>query len=579
MWYLGALTDCRGPLSGDGIVLVDRDHRVAYYNPQVAHLVNIPLGRLVGRQLSEILPAEFCDSLKEGRPVVRTVPTDSSVLLLAYEPTPLGQLAGCLFIRDVGAHQKLARKVTVLQAEAKHLCCLACEPPVELFITDGAGITLHVSNSERLYGVPESALVGRSVRELEREGYFFPSLTPLVQTAKQPVTVLQETKTGRKIMCRSSPILNPDGTIRFIVTVSWDVTELYYIKQQLTEIEDCMQRLPTPPSQDTPEKVVVAHSPEMREVVRSIRQIARFDSTVLLEGESGTGKDMLARLLHKLSRRKDGPFVKVNCGAIPETLMESELFGYAPGAFTGAQRTGKKGLLETANFGTLMLDEVDSLPFHLQAKLLHVVQDREFVPVGGVKPHALDVRIVAATNKHLRALVERGEFREDLYFRLAVVPVYIPPLRERREDILPLAAHFLESLRQRYGIVKRLDESARTPLLEYDWPGNVRELENVLERCVVTLPGQTITAEGLLSCLRSAELARAAGESLRDPEFSIEKVANETSMGDRIAEVEKKLLVEALQSGGSTRKAAEKLGVSQSTVVRKMKRFGLSPLN
>lgn len=313
----------------------------------------------------------------------------------------------------------------------------------------------------------------------------------------------------------------------------------------------------------------VVKSPVMIKVIQNIRRIALFDSTVLLTGETGTGKGALASLLHRLSPRKTGEFVHVNCGAIPEHLMESEFFGYMPGSFTGANKGGKKGLVELAQGGILFLDEVDCLPLNLQAKLLHLIQEREFMPVGGIKKVNVDVRFAAATNKDLLKLIEEGHFREDLYYRLNVVPIVIPPLRERKEEILPLALCFLDRLCQRYGVEREFSTSAVKVLLNYQWPGNVRELENVIERCAVTSASSCITADLLQEYLQEPRVKA-------PPSQTSAKAAVSSNLNIKVEKLEKAVLEDALRKYGSTRKAAAHLGINQSTVVRKMKKYGIT---
>jgi len=237
---------------------------------------------------------------------------------------------------------------------------------------------------------------------------------------------------------------------------------------------------------------IVAESPQMRAVLETARKVAPFDTTVLITGESGTGKEMVARFIHKNSRRKDKPFVAVNCGAIPSDLLESELFGYKKGAFTGAT-SDKKGLIEEADGGTVFLDEIGELPIGLQVKLLRVIQEGEIKPLGSARPKKVNVRFITATNRDLEEEIKKGNFREDLYYRINVMPIHIPPLRERKEDIIPLARFFLKKYSSKYGLgEKRLSKEAEEKLLSYSFRGNVRELENIIERAVLTAEGEVI---------------------------------------------------------------------------------------
>ncbi len=314
---------------------------------------------------------------------------------------------------------------------------------------------------------------------------------------------------------------------------------------------------------------VVAYSVEMERVLQLAAKVAPVDSTVLIMGESGVGKEVVARFIHAQSRRASGPFVTINCGAIPPNLLESELFGYEAGAFTGARREGKPGMIEMAARGTLFLDEISELPQDLQVKLLQVIQQRRLTRVGGVKPTDVDIRIIAATNRDLPAMVRRGEFRPDLYYRLNVVPIVVPPLRERRDDVVPLVYHFLGRLNEAHGLRKTISEAAREALARYSWPGNVREVENLIERLVVTCEADEIDIGDLPQHVREGGPATTASASV--------VVAGLMPLRKAVEEVERQLIELALAEHSSTHKVARALGVNQSTIVRKLRKYGARP--
>ncbi len=270
-------------------------------------------------------------------------------------------------------------------------------------------------------------------------------------------------------------------------------------------------------------------------------------------------------MIHSASPRKDKPLMKISCAAIPEQLLESELFGYTEGAFTGAKKSGRPGLFEMSDKSTLLLDEIGEMPLGLQAKLLRVVQEKQCLRIGSSDPVSVDVRILAATNRDLKQMVSRKEFRKDLFFRLNVVPVHIPPLRERKESIAEFVRRFLKKLNKKYGYDKTFSPKTMDCLYDYDWPGNVRELENLIERMVVVTPGREITLENL-----PAELTEASQSTLL-PRY------HQTSLRAAMDEFEKKIISQVLKEQGSTRKAARVLGVNQSTIVRKAKRYGIPP--
>jgi DNA-binding NtrC family response regulator len=319
---------------------------------------------------------------------------------------------------------------------------------------------------------------------------------------------------------------------------------------------------------------LLVYSAAMRQVAKTLRKVARFETTVLVLGESGVGKELVSRALHDLGSRAAKPFVAVNCGAIPEGLIESELFGHARGAFTDA-KGDKPGLFEAAAGGTLFLDEIGELPISVQVKLLRALQEREIRRVGETQARPVDVRVVAATSRALEQMVEDGEFREDLYYRLAVMPLRIPPLRERREDIAVLADHFLTTINERLGTqVEGLDADAQRVLLAYDWPGNVRELENTLEHAAVLAEGPRISPEELPERLRRQRAQKpedpsVAGFALRfsDEDLSVKRAARR---------VERELILRALeQTAGNRTHAAKLLDLSHRALLYKIRDYDL----
>jgi len=281
------------------------------------------------------------------------------------------------------------------------------------------------------------------------------------------------------------------GALHYITKpINYD--ELQHIVNKALEISSLKEEVKT--LKDLLFEDIVAESKKMKEILETAKKVAPFDATVLITGESGTGKEVLAKFIHKNSKRKDKPFIAINCGAIPDELLEAELFGYKKGAFTGAS-SDKKGLIEEADGGTILLDEIGDLPLNLQVKLLRLLQEGEIKPLGSSKTKKVDVRFIAATNQNLEQLVKEGKFREDLYYRLNVIKIHIPPLKERKEDILPLTKFFIKKYSMKYNIKpKTLSEKAISELLSYDWPGNVRELENTIERLVLMTSGDIINS-------------------------------------------------------------------------------------
>ncbi|MDO8956702.1 MAG: sigma-54 dependent transcriptional regulator [Deltaproteobacteria bacterium] len=352
------------------------------------------------------------------------------------------------------------------------------------------------------------------------------------------------------------------------ITKPFDVEELKLIAQKALESRDLRRenrRLQGEVEERYHFDNIIGKSKEMRDIYATIRQIAEKNSTVLIHGESGTGKELVARAIHYNSQRKNKPFVAVNCAAIPETLIESELFGHEKGAFTDAQ-TRRIGHFELADQGTLFLDEVSELILPTQAKILRALQERDFVRVGGGKTISVDVRLISATNKNLEELMARGAFRSDLFYRINVVPVTIPPLRKRKEDILLLAKHFLD---KHAGVgKKKISPEAMDILIAYDWPGNVRELENIIERIVVLTTSDTITPDDVPSSLKTESRVELIKLGVLDGRISFE---------DAEKEFERDIIIEALKKSNFVQtRAADLLGMSRRILKYKMDKYSIA---
>jgi TyrR family helix-turn-helix protein len=361
---------------------------------------------------------------------------------------------------------------------------------------------------------------------------------------------------GKIVLYVCIPILRTDGDVDFIISVARDLSDVMRLKSKISKLTTDLEYLKNLQYDDS----FIGSSPAMARVKYLISQAAASDATILISGETGTGKEVVAREIFTKSTRRDKPYIRINCSAIPESLFESELFGYEKGAFTGAQNTGKMGLLEMANGGTILFDEIEELPLAMQAKLLRALQENEIIRVGGNEVVKLDVRVIASTNKNLGEMVEEGTFRRDFYYRLNVVPIQLPPLRERKEDIVALVGTFLDRFNKKYKKSKFFESAALLQLESYEWPGNVRDLEHTVERLVVIGDQPEINGEDV-------ELA-IHGEH-------ISPVREQMKLQDMMDSYERRLLESAVKKYRSSRKVAEALGVSQPTVLRKMKRLNV----
>ncbi len=478
-----------------------------------------------------------------------------------------GKIGGVVTAAEAVAF--LAVKVEELESELSAVINCSSD---EIVMTDGRGNLLRANAVfEDNFGVKLSAVIGKNVEDLEKEKVFFPSAARLAIEEKGTRTVIQTHRDGRKLLATGTPAFNQNGSIFRVIVNTRDITRLNKLKQQLEEAELLTNRY----RQELIElhggykggKEIVAYSPAFFEVIKVAQRIAAADSTVMLTGESGSGKGVIARYIHNCSRRSKKPFTVVNCGAIPENLLESELFGYEGGAFTGARKEGKIGKLELANEGTIFLDEIAELPLHLQVKLLQVIQEGVINRIGGAKEILLNLRFIAATNRDIAKNVEEGKFRDDLYFRLNVIPLHVPPLRERHLDIKPLTEQILANLRRRYGQYKTFSPEAYRCLELYHWPGNVRELQNLIERLMVVVDEDLIEVEHLPHYLTDE----------KEPQYRVGASGTELqSLKSAREQMEKDLFSEALRRYRTTYEIAEALQVDQSTVVRKLQKYKLT---
>jgi PAS domain S-box-containing protein len=555
-----------------GVMMVDLQGFIIACNKSARELLGIR-GDIIGEKALEVLPnSEMYKVFETGSALLNSkVDVGKKRLIASYKPVVridkiVGVVASFQDITDIDA---VVQELEVVKELNRELQAIFDSSYDEIFVTDGDGNTLRVNKAgERFYGVKAEEIVGMNVNQLEQLGFFSPSITPQIIKEKRRITSVQTTKSGKKLIVTGNPMFDQEGNIIRIVTNSRDITELSNLRQRLEETEKLMENYRVELAKLRKERLksidIIGRSSTMKHILELAEKVALVDSTVLIEGESGVGKGVIASKIHQLSKRCERPFITVNCGAIPENLIESELFGYEGGAFTGAKKEGKKGLIEMANGGTLFLDEIGELPLNLQVKLLHVIQEKRLMKVGGGESIDVNVRILAATNRNIQHLIKERKFREDLYYRLNVVPVVVPPLRHRKEDIPALIDNFLEAISEKYEIHKKVSSEARELLTAYNWPGNVRELENLIERLVVTIDAHEIMPGHLPDYILHSD-------------GSSEKVfvLDICSMRNATEQVERQLLQKALVKFRNTYRMANALEVDQSTIVRKMQRYGI----
>jgi len=433
----------------------------------------------------------------------------------------------------------------------------------EIYVTNAEGIVIYVNSAvERHCGVKAEEIIGKSSQEISDSKLWGPRVSPIAIKRKRSFTLEQTTRTGKTLLTTATPIWDEEGNLELVVENSRDITETQGIRFELNKSMQLLARYKNEVEvlrkKELHHPNFICHNKRMTDLLELAQRIAGVESTVLLQGESGTGKGIVAKYIHENSLRKSGPFIPINCATIPSELMEPELFGYTKGAFTGANESGKMGLIELASEGTLFLDEIGELPMKMQAKLLQVLQDNQYFKVGGREVQKANCRIIAATNRNLREMVDKGEYREDLYYRLNIFEIVIPPLRERQEEIIPMINHFLDKFNNKYKVSHQISQRCLNILANYSWPGNVRELENTIERLAVVVPETII-------------------ESSHLPEHFHDGIVKEKSMAipprqlpleEAINEVEKTLIEKAYKELGSSYEVAKALHTSQSKASR-----------
>jgi len=440
-----------------------------------------------------------------------------------------------------------------------------------ILVTDGEGNVLLVNQSYvRHTDIQKEELLGHNVRELINPVWMKNSVALLAIEQQKPVSMHHTTRNNKNIMVTGTPIFDADNDIKKVVVNTRDISEIYNLREELIKARE-MEKIYFDQINNDKEnsmfgwnKDIVIANPKMREIYSLAKKVCNFNAPVLISGESGVGKEMLAKFIHTGSAlRKDKPFVAVNCGAIPENLLESELFGYAEGSFTGALKGGKQGLFEAANGGTLVLDEIGEMSPNLQVKLLRVLETRTVSKVGSAEPIPVDIFLIAMTNRNLDEMVEKGTFREDLYYRLNVINIKIPPLRERKDEILPLSLRFLNHFNKQYGQNKTLTYEVIQEFLDHPWQGNTRQLKNVIENMVVVSNNEYL--------------------QLNDVPWLAGKIPKEEildrsimSLQELLDSYERSILERMKVKQMRTREIARILKIDQSTVVRKLQKYGLS---
>ena len=441
-----------------------------------------------------------------------------------------------------------------------------------IYITDNLGKTLFVNDAFlSLSGLSRDKIIGKTVYELRRTSILPNSCCSKVIETKSTVFTINNYTEGQKCLVSGSPIFDDEGNLIRTIAVIRDVSELDKIMKNISIKEGLTIKnskfINDNYTHISKDNKFISNNEIVKNIYQRVDKVASFDSTILILGETGVGKDFLASYIYNRSNKKNkGKFVKINCGAVPENLLESEFFGYEEGAFSGAQKGGKKGLFEEANNGVLFLDEIGDMPYALQVKLLNAINDKFFYRIGGVKPIEFNAKIIAATNAELKQLVDKKKFRNDLYYRLNVVNFVLPPLRHRKEDIIPLSQEFIEYYNNKYSKNTYFSADCIEKFIAYDWPGNIREMKNIIERLVLITDTPCINKNLFKEQLIIGE---------KDMSYNYEKVYenNTKTLKDRVEEFEKDEILKTLATSKSLKSAAAILNIDISTLVRKKQKY------
>ena len=560
--------------SHNGIMVMNCDGIILIYNKAAKRIFNFGDVDLVGSNFKDVHPFAWADLeaiTRTGQPQIGKKIVLPQATIIANR-TPIyqnEQVVGIISVfQDVSEHEKIIAQLSKYQKLHEELEAIFESSYDGIYVTDGNAKTLRVNKSyERITGLSRKNLIGKNMKSLVANNTFDNSVTLEVLQQNKPITLMQKVKNGKQVIVTGTPVFSEDNNISFVVTNVRDISELNELKIELDEARKMSsffyESLQEYNEVDHAIRDLVVKSQAMIRVVQKAIKVAKVEASVLITGESGVGKSMLAKLIHKMSPRKEQPFVKINCGAIPQSLMESELFGYEKGAFTGALSTGKIGLIEAAHKGTVFFDEIAELKPEMQVKLLEVIEEKKFKRVGSTASTTVDVHIIAATNQNLSEQIRDGRFREDLYYRLNVVPISIPPLRQRREDIPALAESILERINRSKKLNKQIDPVVFELLRQYDYPGNVRELINTIERMIILSEGESLVSSDLPSEIRT------------HCTMHTDILADQTPLKDALENYESQLLRKVLEKSDSIGQAAGLLKIHPTTLWRKMTKFKL----
>jgi len=558
----------------NGVIVTDGNGVITHINRRSEKFLEIDAGRHVGKQIADVLPLtgrSIHQCLTSGQAIFgHQVLGKKAKIVLNVAPIQRQKdiIGAVCNFQELSIFEASARNLASYRQLNRQLETIFNASSDGIWVCDGQGVVIAVNRaSEILNGIKARDVIGHSVGDLLDSKVFDQSVTRLVLDCGCRQTVMQHIgKTGKSLLSTGTPVTDDSGEIFLVVVNERDMTELNMLRRQIEQsreiTEKYKEKLADLSLLELQRNEIIAESGKMRQILQMSLKLSRIDaSNILILGESGTGKGLLAKMIHKNSTRCKNPFVEINCAALPENLLEAELFGYEKGAFTGASERGKIGLFELAQGGTLFLDEIGDMPMALQAKLLKYLDDQEIRRIGGTRAIKVECSTIAATNQDLSAMVKQRKFREDLYYRLNSFILRIPPLRERPEDVSGLVRFYLSKYNRKYKCAKSIHSGVIQLLERHAFPGNVRELKNIIENAVVMSDHDSIDQFIQAGLGAGKTLPGVAMDS--DPSRSMR-------LADHLRATERQVLLKAKRRCRSTREMAAVLGISQPTVVRKL---------
>ena len=563
-----------------GIIGTDADGRVIHINSKAKEIIRFSERLQQDINISDLLPATgklILEAMKSRNPYFghQVEGKQENLIVSINIIEDKGDVCGsvCSFV-DLNEFKSVAHKLDFIELMDKKFETVFEASFDGIWLADGEGRIIKINKtSEKIMGMKRSKVIGKKVQEVVEQGIYDNYMTDEVIRTKKRVSQLQTALlTGKKILCTGIPVLDKNGAVSMVVINERDISQLMATQQELEDIRQekdrYKQELDTIVMKELQENKIVAENEKMQHTMQMAVRFGRMNvSDILVQGESGTGKGLTAKFIHKSGQRSSKPFIQINCAALPETILEAELFGYEKGAFTGANESGKPGLIELANEGTLFLDEIGDLSPAGQAKLLKYLDDHEVMRIGGTKSKFIDCVVIAATNQNLQKLVENKKFRADLLFRLNSICVTLPPLRERPEDIFKLTYQFLKTNNARFNSNKKINPLTIAMMQTYSFPGNIRELKNIIKKGVIMSESEYIDRV-VIDCIGKEVIGEVAGSDHAD-----KKIQNLEDLTDAF---EKEIIKNAIKKFHSTRELARHLNISQPTIVRKLKKHGLS---